>query len=57
MVIKEQEVIKAFGPGWNAEILAELGFLRVGVPGVGGREEVSSWVGSSLGYPGQRPGL
>lgn len=38
----EQEVIKALGSGWNAEILAELGFLEMEGPEAGGREEASS---------------
>lgn len=43
----EQEVIKALGSGWNAEILAELGFLEMEVPEAGGREEASSWASDS----------
>ena len=38
----EQVVIKAFGSGWNVEILAELGFLEMEVPEAGGREEANS---------------
>lgn len=41
----EQEVIKAFGPGWNVEILAELvswASWRQGIQKLR-REEASSW--------------
>lgn len=49
--------VKAFGPGWNAEILAELVSLRVEVPGAGGGRGQQLGQGSGLGYPEPRPGL
>lgn len=41
--------IKAFGPGWNAEILAELVSVRVEVPGAGGGRKSARGSGEALG--------
>lgn len=53
----EQEVIKAFGPGWNVEILAELVLLGVGVPRAVMKPAVGQGSSVELLGPGLQAGL